>query len=315
MQLVPSLADAKGGGFVSEWNGQLLFPPGGNAWFPVDGALGTHHSGVVSTDDGTCTDHNEGFAPDLSVPLTANNECEATLGSASLATFGRLITLDNWVAHWDTLVDKSQFSWDFWRQPETSYTEDFLGDFQTYGIFSDWTQDRLADFGSLIPGGSGDPGPQGWPLGLTIKFDAYTFQLPTVDNAFYWRALVINDSEQVYGVGLDYDSLYIGLIPEPLHGQGTAGYYRPDLGTLFHVENGIHPNCNGALIYDGVSGCGTTGFDRGAYSLIFLKSPIGDLRNKLFTRRADGTPCEVDVDPFCDPDHPNAGDTITFNHG
>jgi hypothetical protein len=44
-----------------------------------------------------------------------------------------------------------------------------------------------------------------------------------------------------------------------------------------------------------------------------LKSPLGDLRNKLFTRTASGTPCAEGVDPFCAPSHRLRGDTITFN--
>src|SRR5690606_41491152 len=83
----------------------------------------------------------------------------------------------------------------------------------------------------------------------------------------------------------------------------------PQNGSVRWVNNGVHPGCNGARVVSGVSSCLATaerGFYWGATQMIVLKSPIGDLRNKLFT-----TPGS----PFYDPNHPAAGDTITFNHG
>src|SRR5690606_10437078 len=83
----------------------------------------------------------------------------------------------------------------------------------------------------------------------------------------------------------------------------------PQNGSVRWVNNGVHPGCNGARVVSGVSSCltsGERGFYWGATQMIILKSPIGDLRNKLFT-----TPGS----PFFDPTHPAAGDTITFNHG
>lgn len=47
--------------------------------------------------------------------------------------------------------------------------------------------------------------------------------------------------------------------------------------------------------------------------MVFLKTPLGDLRNALFTRTARGVPCVEGQDAFCRPSHPLAGDTITFN--
>ena len=69
--------------------------------------------------------------------------------------------------------------------------------------------------------------------------------------------------------------------------QRTASYFRPDLGGVYVVENGVHPTCNDARSPPGVGGCiaGTAGagWDRGAMALLVLNSPIGDLRNKLFS--------------------------------
>jgi hypothetical protein len=74
----------------------------------------------------------------------------------------------------------------------------------------------------------------------------------------------------------------------------------------------------------GCSGAAATnGYGNGAHALVFLKTPLGDLRNKLYTRTAGSivggattgaTPCTIGIDPFCMPTHPNRGDTITFNH-
>src|SRR5262249_7996032 len=64
--------------------------------------------------------------------------------------------------------------------------------------------------------------------------------------------------------------------------------------------------------------------------IIVLKSPLGDMRNKLFTRTngsvapigigntgtygvTGSAACQVGIDPFCDPANPAKGDTITFN--
>ncbi|MBI4521956.1 MAG: hypothetical protein HY701_14050, partial [Gemmatimonadetes bacterium] len=54
-------------------------------------------------------------------------------------------------------------------------------------------------------------------------------------------------------------------------------------------------------------GTGIVGGSRhGAAAQVVLKSPIGDLRNKLLSRPGSR---------FYDPGHPNAGDTITLQHG
>ncbi|UCC49415.1 MAG: hypothetical protein JSV41_04380, partial [Gemmatimonadota bacterium] len=63
------------------------------------------------------------------------------------------------------------------------------------------------------------------------------------------------------------------------------------------------------------------GFDRGATGAVVLKSPIGDLRNVLFTcstgenaQRAAERAIPCSSDEFYDPSNVHAGDTITYNH-
>ncbi|HET7039681.1 MAG TPA: hypothetical protein VFH97_07325, partial [Gemmatimonadales bacterium] len=57
----------------------------------------------------------------------------------------------------------------------------------------------------------------------------------------------------------------------------------------------------------------SNGWRLGSQAIAFFKTPIGDLRNKLFTRTVAGTPCVPGTDPFCNPAHPLAADTFTTN--
>jgi hypothetical protein len=194
-------------------------------------------------------------------------------------------------------------------------TSKILGAFQSYGRVSDHYREILAAYGNVIPGGTGPPGFGGWPLGLDIDFRVFNFTLPAVASAYYMELLVINRSEDIYGVGVDYDSLYFGIQ------NGTGGapqahsdYWQAYRNTAIFHQSGVNPSiCADATRRPtGVSGCAgaglgaTSGYRSAGNALVWLKSPYGDSRNKLFTRSASA---------FYDPTHPLAGDTILFNHG
>lgn len=302
-QLAPSLNNALGGGYSVNYNINAFFLPLYGQWRPADDQFGRVHSGESSTTDGTCLQHE--FLED-GRPLMAISDCPPTWGSEQFAGAARKTTLQQWVQLFED-VGAENFTWDWWRVPEEYVSDELMGDAQTYYTFVDWAADRLALFGNVVPDGTGEPTETGWPLGLTVKTDVFSFSLPTVADAAIYQMLLINDSEKVYGVGLDYDSVYVGNGHGALFQSQSAGHYwRPELGGILLANAGINPNCNGAIT-TGVGACQyPAGLNNGATAIIFLKSPIGDLRNKLFSRPES---------PFYAPDHPLAGDTITFNHG
>jgi hypothetical protein len=307
---IESLSNVTGGGYnrLRNITHFSLFQP--EQWLPADDQLGFVHSGQQATADGTCTDFQldqvaAGFA------LMAVSDCEPTWGAERFEGATRAITLDQWMRYFND-VGAENFSWDWWRVPAEYQTDLLLGDFQAYGKIVDWGLERRARMGSVMPGGAGPPTEQGWPMGISIYFDAFTFELPTLTNTVFWQALVVNESERVWGIPLDYDSLYLGMVPGVvMGGQGAAQYFRPDIGGVIVHGNGEFAGCNGARAPTGVPGCRSglsaqRGDAQGTFAMIFLNSPLGDLRNKEFTR--DGS-------PFFAPNHPNAGDTITFNIG
>lgn len=308
-QRAPSLINAKGDGY-SVMQNYLLFA-GRMENGPDDGTLGTLFAGTASTSDGTCTDNTSGVNGymDAGFPLLAASDCAPTWGGGVFAG-DHPIPADNWL----TLFQQqgTTFTFDFHRVPENLKRQDrFLGSrFATYGRISDHHGSILPSYGSVVPRGVGDPVIQGWPLGLIYEFQAYTFSLPTVASAYFWQMLVINRSEDVYGVGLDYDSLYVGIQQGTGHDpQADAEYWDPNRNALMHATNGVNTACNGSTAPAGVSACYTAssrGFALGASGIVFLKTPIGDMRNELFSDPSS---------PFYSPGHPLAGDTITINHG
>ncbi len=305
---VPSLDNVTGGGWVANWNLNAWFLRFPNMWRASDGSLGAIHSTASASEDGACTDFtNDGV--DAGSPLGASSDCQATWGSQQFSGASNLIEFTSWVDYFNQ-VGANNFTWDWWDVPPEFVGDDLIGNWQTYGEIVDWSADNQARFGNVIPNGIGDPEQQGYPLGLTLVWDAYSFTNPDVANVTYWRAMLINDSEKVYGVPLDYDSLYFGNELGWLFGpQSVAPLYRPELGGVFTIENGNNPNCNDARVPAGVSGCLTgsnAGFGRGAAAVLVLNSPLGDLRNKLFSDENS---------PFYAPGHPLSDDTITFNQG
>ncbi|MBI1966736.1 MAG: hypothetical protein HYS40_01990, partial [Gemmatimonadetes bacterium] len=151
------------------------------------------------------------------------------------------------------------------------------------------------------------------PLGIEVRFDAFMFQLPALKEISYFQLTFTNNSRQVYGVALNYDSLYISMT----HGwfndeQRTIATWAPSMGAVVGYASPLKPCQAAREIVDltcaswGTFGASGFGFHGGATALIFLKSPIGDLRNKHFTNPSS---------PFYNPAHPLAGDTLTFNQG
>jgi hypothetical protein len=316
-QAVPELNNVTGGGWTQSWNLNAWFLRYPTWWKPADGALGQIHSGVAATDDGSCRDFtSEGI--NTGSPLGASSDCPDTWGTDQFAGASRLIEFQSWVDYFNA-VGGANFTWDWWQVPPEYVTDELIGDWQTYGKIVDWAADNMARFGNAVPGGVGTPEAQGYPMGLSLVWDAFSFANPDVANVTYWRALLINESEQAYGVPLDYDSLYFGNSKGILmNAQAAAQYARPDMAGVFINVNGTNPNCNNAITGNGVPACrygvdDDSGFGRGAHAILVLNSPIGDLRNKLFSKTVAGTDCAVGTDPFCFPGHPRAGDTLTFN--
>ena len=310
----PSLANALGGGFNTAWNENTGFFARIRQWRPGDDQLGRVHSGAASTTDGTCTQHRNLAASNILMNI---NDCPPTWGSEQFAGAARKTTLPQWVELFETAVDPNTFTWDWWRVPPEFVSEELMGDAQSYYSFIDYAADRLVDFGDVVPAsactgcGQGDPTETGWPMGITVKTDVFSFALPSVVDGAIYQMLIINDSESVYGPpGIDYDSLYVGNGHGVLFANQSAGHYwDTELGGLLLTNNGVNPGCNGASVAGGggLSPCNfPNGQNAGATSILFLKSPLGDLRNKAFSDPES---------PFFAPGHPLADDTITFNHG
>lgn len=314
--LVPSLnkiknAEGLNPGYNVRNNLQRWAPDLHWAYQGKDGSLGLLHSGVTTTNDGTCRDHSKPQFSSIQtgIPLLPGSDCPETWGSLGWQG-SRPIPRASWEKLAKELGDN--FTFDFWKVPPERHNRDkFLGDFQTYGVTVDYGLEAREKFGEVMPGGSGKPLLEGYPMGLEFRFDAYVFQLEAVANIYWYQVLVINNSAEVYGVGLDYDSLYVGTLVRPLHvRQNPTAYVDIARAAVISDVVGRFPRCNNAKVIGDIRPCVTSaprGHQAGVSGVIVMKSPIGDLRNKLFTR---GDP---QTNPFYNPDHPLRGDTITFN--
>ena len=280
---------------------------GSQDWGPGDNTLGSLFSGVTSTNDGSCRDNtgrpnnfmNTGFT------LLAASDCPDTWAGSFNGP--KLINDAGFIALAQEQGD--DFSFDFWKVPAANRTQTPLGNFSTYGVVSDHYSEHIARYGSVTPlGGVARPSINGFPLGLDVYFEAFTFNRPQISNVVYYQALVINNSEQVYGVGIDYDSLYMGVMNGMILGgdQNPQMFAEPQRNAYIAARNGVNANCNGGEPGPGGRVCiANGGFNLGhAYAMIMLKSPIGDTRNKLLTRPG----------AFFNPTSRFADDTITFNH-
>ncbi len=333
IQQVPELRDALGGGWAVSRNAPTDgLPRELNA---SDNSFGVLFSGATTTTDGGCQDFSAFDAANPSaasgLTLLAGSSCPPTwplvngeptfLGAnpVTVENFGNL-----------QAIQGPNFDFEFWRvDPADVDASKFFGNFQTYGSYDDFNSATIGRFGSVVPGGVGEPEDEGWPLGIRTEFQAFTFALPTVSNTMYWRALIINETDRVYGVPLDYEKLYLGYSFQPIRGQESNFYAEVWRGAILTAESGTGSDpCPGAF----VPGLGTFidcnnpagpdyGFDDGATGVIVLKSPIGDLRNVLLScspsenaNRAANRAIPCTTDEFFDPGNAHAGDTITYNH-
>jgi hypothetical protein len=303
-------------GFSVMWNGEVFARPRDiNA---ADDLVGKLLSGQVSTTDGTCRDHSAplgGANMPAGYQLLPGSDCPETWSFGGTTWMGdRPIPPDNWIAWFEE--QGTDFRWNRWQVPDAMKDEArFLGNnFATYGHFNDYNSTVLKKFGDVVPGGSGDATRGGYPLGLDVYFDAFSFTIPTVANAKFWAGLMVNNSEALYGVRHDYDSLYWGIGGWPGRRQDGDNYFIVERGAWVSAESSDanSPECQDAdpiplmnNTCEGFNGSRPDGFEAGAHGIMILKSPIGDLRNKLFTTLDS---------PFYQPSHPLAGDTITYNH-
>ena len=320
----PATAGLGGGGYTVNMTtliiGGAVQGGGDKLWASDRSPIDLLNLAAKTTEDATCFNHStarngwmfEGFQ------LTPTSDCEDThpasgwKGSHPVPAESYLelqASAPEFGAMYDPANPNAYDPFAFWRIPEEMQSTDkFLGAWQTYGELSDFYRNALERYGTVVPGGAGSPSYAGWPLGLTQFYDAFYFGLPTVANVLYFQSIIVNESEKVYGVGVTYDSVYIGINVDPLlQGQGDAHYYDPQRSAMLWKETGSR--CADAIDPPG-SGCQRDGgddWDNGAAGagIVFLKTPIGDARYKLFSDPSSD---------FYNPSHPRAGDTIMFQH-
>ncbi len=298
--------------------------PNSFRWDAADGQFGFQFSGVTSTTDATCRNYEgfgNGFLGNDGGGLTslAVSDCPETWPAAGF--LGKKVVPDSvWQNRF--AADPNGFRWDDWKIPASATADEApLGDVGTYGFTSDYYREQLAQYGAVTPRGTGAPSLRGYPLGLEIKQEVWQFARPSLRNVVFHSYTIVNNSADVYGAGIDYDSLYFGMDPGVLYGgangQSSAWYFDFNRNAVILAKSGTSGRCSttfprrvptsGALVAGGCTN-GTIGFSRGATALVWLKSPLGDTRNKLFT---SGDP---ETNPYFNPSHPSADDTITYNH-
>jgi hypothetical protein len=311
-ELAPSLQNVQGGGWTFIANlGRMASI---HMFQGADGSAGLLHRGVLSAAGAGCRDHDGDWRSyPHGFPLLAGSDCPETWGALGWGGRRPVNYEPGWVSEFEAKGD--EFAFEFWHVDPDNYIplseKQFVGDFQTYGVMSDHGEEHRLRYGEVIPGGTGDPEMQGYPPGLDWEFNAFSFKIPTVAGMFIYEGLLINKSEELYGVPLDYDSVYVGVEPRWLRGgDGRRGAIHgiPEMGAVIGNELGRTADCDGGEDVPTSIGCpstrSTAGFRAGASGFMFLKSPIGDLRFKHFS------------DPeskFYSPGHPFVGDTITYN--
>jgi hypothetical protein len=324
-QGVTSLANANNKGytvnsFLSQYTGEMQ---------PGDGTLGPYHSGAQDSGAGDCTDFR---ILGSGTVLMAGSDCEPTWGSLGWEG-SRNITEEGYL-DWAATIPSNQFAFDPWIVPDEFKDETkFLGAFQGFGFFMDYSSEAL--FGSathpayndVVPGGVGPATRSGWPLGMLIKYDFFNWPARNLVNVAWFQLTITNNSELVYGVPLDFDSLYMGLQPGWLQFNQGSSLYRDPLNNVVRGATFCQGLVNSSSQGTSGNGCGPggdpqhpasswgsappegvgAGFNYGAAAIQVLKSPIGDVRNKLLT---DPTSAFFGLG---DPE--TWDDTITFNHG
>ena len=292
-------------GYTSEY-WQVLVPPQIKKIGSADGQFGKAFSGATSIFNSSCRDDPRFLAQGFS--LMAMKDCPETWGSQGFAA--KLVVPDSvWVNTFN--ANKANFRWDDWRLARTRLdASNYLGTQSVYGFMSDYYREQKLRYGSVVPGGSGAPTDPGYPLGLESRVDSWQFAAPATRNTQFYQIQLVNKSADVYGTGIDYDSLYYGLGPGFLfNGQVVSVYYDFSSNTIFATGGGTSGLCSTTYPKRYANGsqdaCLGNGFATGVYAMTLLKSPLGDMRNKLFSNPNS---------PYYNPTSPLADDTITFNH-
>jgi hypothetical protein len=311
-ELAPSLQNVQGGGwsFIANLGRMASI----HMFQGADGSAGLLHRGVLSAAGAGCRDHGGDWRSyPHGFPLLAGSDCPETWGALGWGGRRPVNYEPGWLGEFEAKGD--EFAFEFWHVDPDNYIplseKQFVGDFQTYGVMSDHGEEHRLRYGEVIPGGSGDPEMQGYPPGLDWEFNAFSFNIPTVAGMFIYEGLLINKSDSLYGVPLDYDSVYVGVEPRWLRGgdgRRAAIHAIPEMGAVIGNELGRTADCDGGEDVPTSIGCpstrSTAGFRAGASGFMFLKTPIGDLRFKHFSDPESN---------FYNPVHPFVGDTITYN--
>ena len=310
---IASLQNVRGGGYSFATNSSQYGGP--DLFTGHDGSLGSLYEGVNS-EPGSCRDMSFSFLG-AGLKLLAISDCPETW-PAGVWRGSPHFNEESWLDYLNR-VGPAEFTFDFWKVGADFADPDrrFIGtSAQTYAISSDHGRETRAAFGNVIRANAPDPRFEGYPLGLDWEWDAMTFNVSGVARMQVLQAKIINNSAEVYGTGIDYDSLYVGLQTRWLHappsnGRRASPHSLPQYGAIVANELGRTSNCDNArwpvgafFTCSAVTAQGSRGFRNGATGIIYLKSPIGDLRNKKFSDPNS---------PFFNPTHPLAGDTITFN--
>ena len=275
---------------------------------PADGQFGKTFSGTTIAFDGSCRDDGPSFERE-GFSLMAMKDCPQSWGSEGFR--GKLVVPDSvWRNRF--AASPSTFAWDDFRIPASDLNAtNLLGTQSFYGYMSDYFREVKLRYGSVVQGGAGAPSETGFPLGLELRVDGYQFGTPAVRNTQFYSLTIVNKSAEVYGAGVDYDSLYYGVAPGVIGAgvQNNSWYFDIGRNTVFLTNGNVSGQCSGTYParYTGqTAGCpNTNALARGILAMTWLKSPLGDTRNKLFTTVGS---------PYFNPTHPNAGDTITYNH-
>ena len=273
----------------------------------ADGQFGKVFSGVTIAFDGSCRDdvlfEREGFS------LLPMKDCPVTWGSEGFKA--KLVVPDSvWKNRFD--ASPGTFRWDDFSIPAAQLDPtNYLGANSFYGYLSDYFREVKLRYGSVVLGGAGAPSETGYPLGLELRLDGWQFGTPATRNTQFYELTVVNKSAEVYGAGVDYDSLYYGVSPGMVSNSQTGSWYFDfNRNTVFMTGSNTSDNCSSSYPkrYSGqTAGCPslTTRFGAGIFAMTWLKSPLGDTRNKLFTTVGSA---------YYNPSSPLAGDTITYNH-
>lgn len=316
---IPSLENVTGGGWnartqLSRW----VTDPRQLAWTGRDASIGSLFSGVVSTADGSCRDNTTRSNAFINsgTQLLAGSDCPPTWVNEDRFAGERVVPDTAWINEFQ--AKGSNFAFDDWKFPASRRDEARLyGAFQTFGATNDFGREQKQLSGNVIPGGAGKSVVEGYPLGIEWEWNVWSYAVPSLGDAMFYKANIINKSADVYGSGIDYDSLFLGFMVRPFHTTGTqqpAVYADLARGSVLSAQTNVNGvNCygppGGNTKGTGIRSClgntqGNRGFRGGAGALVILKSPIGDMRNKLFTRPGQ---------PFFMPSHPLRGDTLTYN--